>query len=202
VEMLVIFNEGTQLHDPIDRIRPRSVAFITGRNASVNAALNSLRSLEAGYQSVSNFTVAESDAVWEKYGEDIERFVSRVPAGRLHGGFLAGCVWAYPVDSATVISFAKKVVTGEMIQRGDPAFAYRHWRDANGRVNSWELSMATLNCVRHSIAGNTMMRSVYIGESGYRAITTKRRALKVPNTPGPMLVPTEAIGVGRESEES
>lgn len=188
--LLVVWNKATGLHDPIDRIRARTVAFITGRDSKTTAALAALRSFEVGYQVCTTLTVAEADDLHARHGEAIGHIKNDVAgAHKMFGGLLAACVWALPVDRVKVTEFAQKVTTGEMIGRGDPAWAFRSWKERNLSSSSWVMALAAFNCIRHHIVGATIA-NVHIGEMGYRAITTKRRALKVPGTPDASLVPT------------
>lgn len=84
----------------------------------------------------------------------------------------------------------RKVSRGEMLKRGDPAFALRSWLEANRRaLQPWDSALACLNCVTHFLCSREL-RSVYSGEAGYRFVTTKRRTLKLPNTPGADVVIT------------
>jgi hypothetical protein len=81
-----------------------------------------------------------------------------------------------------------RVATGEMISKGNPIFAFRSWRERHKRLDQWETSLATLNCLRHHFTG-AQMASVYTGTAGYRAFCARRRAMKVPNTPSVDVVP-------------
>jgi hypothetical protein len=55
-------------------------------------------------------------------------------------------------------------------------------------VLPWLMAMAALNCIRHHLSGSKI-NSVFTGESGYRALTARRRALGIPNTPSATQVP-------------
>lgn len=190
IQMLVIWNETSDLKDPIDRNRPRSIGFITGHRSNVVAALTILRSFEQGFDNKSPITVSETEEQYAKHGAVLEKLIEQVPRGySLLSGMLGACAWAYPINSDAVIEFATKVVTGEMLMGDDPAYAYRSWKDRNKNVGAWYMALATANCVRFQCY-KAPQRSVYTGESGYRWITTQRRAQKVPNTPGVDIVPS------------
>lgn len=194
IDILVAHNAAGSMHDPVDRGRGRSVAFIMGKQAGDIAALSTLRSLELGFDQHTPLTLAEAEAIWSRHHEAIE-ILAKVPyRRRLRGAGLAACIWALPCGEGQVIDFATKVCTGEMISKGDPAFSFRAWQERNGNSKAssgWPLAMAALNCLRHHIT-ESRLSSVYTGEMGYRAVVARRRALRTPNTPAPEIVP----GVG------
>ena len=92
-----------------------------------------------------------------------------------------------PIDAKGTLDYLGKVTSGEMIARGDPAFAFRN--------------CASLNCLRHHLNG-VKLSSVYTGEMGYRASCGKRRAMRVPYTPGADQVVGTAWPISKNEEQS
>lgn len=191
VHLLVIWNESAEFKDPIDRNLPRSLGFIAQRSNREVAALSCLRDLESGYEVKSTMSVADVLQMWEKYGPTLESIREATSVKGAVGGMVAAYVWTYPIDPAKVVEFVSKVTTGEMIQRGDPAFAIRRWREAQSSYSqpSWKTAMATLACLRAHIAGEQQLTVYPDSAAGYRTLTARRRALSIPNTPGPDVVP-------------
>lgn len=201
VTMMVTTVSGIDIKDPIDRGRPRSLGVILGRRTFEIAALNGLRQLEHGSELPYKMTLAEADETYRHHEVAMEAIKAQ-KGPVIFGSVFAGLTWAHPINPERVLAFAEQVRRGEHIGRGDPAYALRNWQERNKRSRQWDIIMATLNCIRHFI-NDAKLNNVYIGPMGYRAITARRRALKVPHTPKPDLVP--AVGFtpkrGEETEE-
>lgn len=188
VLMLVVRNRVGTFHDPIDRVGPRSVATILGMATRDVASLNTLRMLESGVKVFAPMTLAEAECVIERHREAWEE-VRKVPCrNKLTGPVVAAVMWALPCGRERAIEFMHRTATGEMIGRGNPIFAFRSWRERNKRLDQWETSLATLNCLRHYLT-DSPLASVYTSVADYRAFCARRRALKVPNTPAVDIVP-------------
>jgi hypothetical protein len=99
-------------------------------------------------------------------------------------GVAAALIWALPINAKGVVEYANFVITGEALYKGDPALVFRRWQERKIRFkpSNWELAMATFNCLRYDLA-NMKLKSVYTGESGYRAVTAQRRKMKIAHTP-------------------
>jgi hypothetical protein len=190
--MLVFWNKHGSIHDPLNRARQRSVSFLTGRPAKLVATLSVLRCLESGHDVPGVFTPAASDEVFSRHSESIDALFLAVPSlSQAVAGLHGACVWAYPIDPDLVVEFAQKTISGEMIAKGSPEYAFRVWKESLRATSShgYGMALAVLNCLRAKISGATL-RGVYVGEMGYRALTAKRRAMRIPNTPGTDIVPT------------
>lgn len=190
VKMLVVVNDTASISDPIDTHRRRTASYLTGLRNNEIAACKVLHGLSNGGGYSTRMTSGESLFTYEKFATDFANIA--VGKGRLLGGVLAAAVWSLPL-SERVLSFVEQVHGGELIQRGDPAFALRSWLASNkNSLQPYETALATLNCITHQLC-NKEMRAVYSGESGYRFITTKRRVAKIPNTPDASDVATLTI---------
>jgi len=191
VTMLVIKNSKGGFHDPIDRLRPRSIGVIMGSHPRDVAALNTLRMFEAGYHLHTSMTLADAEAVAERHKADWNE-VQKIPnRSKLPGPVIGACVWAWPCHPVATAAFMRSAISGEHIGRGDPAYAFRVWRERNTeKIRAWEAGLAALNCLRYQLTGMTLA-TVYTGDNGYRAICSQRRALGAPHTPGEDVVPRE-----------
>jgi hypothetical protein len=195
VEMLVIRNTGAGFHDPIDRSAPRTVAFLTGIDRRRAATYKILYAFEQGHMPIHTFTVSECQEMITHHGEILEELLqctsgmSRIPAS-----FVGVCAWAYPIDPNKTLEFARAVATGEMLHAGDPALQLRQWFDRNrGRMHDvWKTGMASANAARYALGGLSC-KSIHTTVDGYRVLTTRRRALDVPNTPDADAVQTRSI---------
>lgn len=186
-------------HDPIDRGRPRSIGTILGMHGRVIACANVLRMMEEGCESRVPMTLAEAEAVIERHREPIEALAKLGNRQVLSGAVLAACAWGYPVDVRRTMLFAEQIAVGEMIGRGLPAFAFRNWIPRNKGLTVWTRALAALNCLRFAINEMSMLH-VETTTGGYRAFCSRRRHLKVPNTPAADIVPPMnwAPGSGRK----
>jgi len=175
--------------DPIDCGRPRSVALLTGYGHKVTGALNVLRMLEQGTRSHVPLTVHEAHEVQSHHAEAIAGVATIPRHSTALAGLYAGLVWAYPLAPGEVKVFLGQFISGEMIRRGDPAFALRTWRERGlPSRDTWAQAMACLNALRYQLDGK-QVQAIYTTEYGYRKVTARRRALKVPHTPSAELVP-------------
>ena len=157
---------------------------LTGFRPKVVAALGVLRYFEMGaLLQNSPLTLAEANLLHEHHAEAIQALSATPRFHTMLGGAVAALVWAWPCEQARVEKFATQLALGEMIQRGDPAFAFRNWKAAaRGRGHPEEVGLAACNCLRAFMVG-VKLASVYTGESGYRALTTYRRVMHQPHTP-------------------
>jgi hypothetical protein len=191
VKMLVFANDHGSLTDPIDTNRTRSIGFLIGQKTNFVAASNVLRFLEAGSPIWGNQTTAESATVIEHHQEHLIELTLLPKCSAMAGSVLGALAYARPIDPPAIDRLAVQIKVGEMIRSGDPAFAFRLWLGTpKGRAaSSWDRALAALSVCRYAIQG-VPMRFIHIAEEGYRAITTRRRALKIPHTPGTNLTPT------------
>lgn len=174
---------------PLDRGLNRRVGTILGMQNRDIAAISMLRGLESGIISTAlqHLTVHDAQSVFERHKELFEVLKTVPNSSRLLGPQRAALIWTLPIDQEKVLLFTAKLITGEMISKGHPAYAYRAWRERQKHSTKIEICMAMLNCLRHFIVGNDLA-SVYTTDIGYRAITTRRRAMRIENTPSVDLV--------------
>jgi hypothetical protein len=188
VWMVVTWDPTATPQHPFDRNRVRALGQILGKRGRDIAALNTLRSFEQGFQLQTKMTIAEGEAVIGRHWGAIEQILAVRGGARLHGPVLAACAWALPCNPEKVLEFVDKVGTGEMIGRGSPAYAFRNWLERNKNAGStWDKALAALNAIRYFVQDGKIS-SIFTGDSGYRAVVARRRALKVPSTPGTDLV--------------
>jgi len=202
VQLLVVRNDDGSFHDPIDRGAARSIALLMGKHGRTVTALNALRMLEQGCYVQVPMTVSEAETIYHHHAESLEKLLKTIThANKLVGSVVAACAWAMPCGhEQSVMRFAQQVATGEMIGRGDPAYAFRVWTERNTRAPVWQKAMAAMNCLRYAMFG-MKLSSVFTGESGYRAITSQRRMHRAGFTPGTDLVPSLAGKPQPDDEE-
>jgi hypothetical protein len=190
VRMLVFTNQAAKYTDPVDRGRPRAIGTILHLRTSHVAALGVLRLFEIGVIVAGKTagSVADTEASLEHHRVWLDRVCANGGAG-LTGGIIGGLIWAYPLSPALADRFLNQVATGEMLKAGDPAYQLRKWREAHSRASAMETALATCNAIRYAFGGSTMA-GIFVGESGYRALTTQRRAKGVPFTPSASIVKT------------
>jgi len=192
VPLMVTYYKTGSIKGPVDRGKTRTLSYLTGLHSRTIATLNVLRKLEDGtLYSNTGLTQAEALIEMEKHQLNFDAMDDMKVPNRtgFTSGVLAACIYVMPIDRDGTLDYLSKVTSGEMIRRGDPAFAYRNWKERN-RPTAIEVALASMNCLRHHLNQHPL-KNVYMTEMGYRAATTKRRAMKVPNTPNADLVPTE-----------
>lgn len=184
VPMYVAKNGQAELHDPIDRGRPRPVGFVAGLQARTSAACTLVHRMEIGQVSyLAPVTVAEVVTVHAANEAWFSDVASVMPPSRCPAGLAAACVWTMPIDRVATLDFLAKVRDGEMLKKGDPAHSFRNWITNGKRMTSMDVALAAMNCLRHHINGVTCS-AVQPAEMGYRAACSRRRSMKVPRTPG------------------
>jgi len=200
VDLLVVNNPQGDYQAPINLGRKRTVATIQNWHSRTAAALAVLNVMERGFSEKQRSTMAGMVDVYAHH-EDALHAIGVPKHG--NAGIIAASAWAYPVAAIPTMEFLDKVLRGEMIAKGDPAWAFREWRERNtahGHGNGWEMAKAFLNCLRFYVHGQPL-RAVYVGEAGYRAFTTQRRKMHIPNTPVADIVPTAPWSPGKGEVE-
>lgn len=187
VRMMVVWSVGA-FGDPIDCGRPRSVALLAGANNREVALVNALRMLELGARDTLPMTLASFHEVRGHHLIGIES-VQTIPyaARKALAGHVAALVYALPLASEAVLDFGLRISSGERLIRGEPAFALYSWSAKARTLPPWDTAMATLNALRAHLGG-TALAQITTTTAGYRAITAKRRALKIAHTPKAELV--------------
>ncbi len=176
IRVVLCMNENAEFLDPIDRARPRSIGVILRVSHQKQAAINGLRLLEGGGSSLvrrTRLTPSLAGELAERYKEELNAVLSIPCASRLNGGFIAACVWALPIDRGGVLEFAEQVATGEMLSRGEPAFAFRNWKTNQRAIDSWSLILATFNCISAVFRGASIS-GVHTSDVGYRFVCKEK----------------------------
>ena len=185
VTMLVTRGVALEVTGPIDIGRKRETSFLMGRSGKWVAAVTELGRLATAMLGSAKATPAWISEIYAAHKESMNAvFPLFNTNSKTPSSVIAACAYAYLLNPDKVLSFVVQVRDGELLTRGDPAFGLRNWLVSHrGRLGSaHEVTFATLNCIAHEMK-KSKLASVYTGESGYRWITTKRRAMKIPNTP-------------------
>ena len=202
VKMMVIWNPAATMQDPVDRGGARSVWQLANMHVRVTGALALLHKMEDGnlYSNVP-VTLAETLETMEHHKEYMHLIECSniTKKSAIVSGVRAACVWLMPLDEHSVLQWLGAVQSGEMLTRGMPAYTFRSWRDRTKNVSPTVVMLAACNSLRHHLHGATLT-SVHTGESGYRSATTRRRALKIPHTPGPGMVISLGWGLQKGEE--
>ncbi len=188
VELLCCWVTGGTLKDPIDRGAVRSVAFLSGLSKHAVGTMGVLRQLESGFQDKRSTTSDECTELWERYVGDYQAITQIVPARR--AGPTAAMIWALPIERDVVLNFARGYVSGELLEKGDPALTIRNWAARQPARNRGDADcFAFLNALRAQLVGGRI-QTIHATEGGMLAINAVRRRLKIPRTPAaPSAVP-------------
>jgi hypothetical protein len=188
VRMLVMW--GAFDFDTIDQGRARSVATVLGVSHKDVAIATALRMAEAGRGTPPKMSPAMVLETLAHFRSDTDA-VMAVTACRLPSGVIAGLVYAYPCNPDAILELAGQIISGEMLKRGDPAFAMRSWLASRGPGPATAGYLyAACSVARYCIEGKTITH-VQPSPFGYRVITGRRRALKIPHTPTTDMVSLE-----------
>jgi hypothetical protein len=198
VRMAVFSGMPVEYQSTIDQGANRTLAQVLGVPPAMVATLNALNGLATGdYTKRPRLSSALALKTYDKFREHLDPVWQLAKAaqrkrGQTPAGVMAACTYAWPVDPDKVSSFLIQVRDGELIQRGDPAYALRNWLTAGHRATSQDVALATLNTLRYELNG-LKLHNVYTGETGYRAFCSRRRALGLPNTPSASHVETMSL---------
>jgi hypothetical protein len=197
VRMVVTRSRVAQITDPIDRHGVRNVAFLVSMRPRTVAAYNGLRMLEAGRTDGRVFTPGAAEEMRAHHEAAVKAVLASGPVAMLSSNVVAALAWAWPCDGPRVETFAHEVATGLMLEERSPAYVLRRWLERNRRADRWAMLMAACNAIRYALIGKGI-KSIYVGDSGYRALTTRRRVLHVPHTPETSAVETMTMTQGVE----
>lgn len=182
VQLLVCREPSLKFHSPIDRGAARSLALVTGKTNWEIAVINTLFSLEQGVHARGTMTSEDARAIHARNKKALGDLVDVAPDFlKLRSGSAAGLVYAFPISAQRVARYAKDLCEGAMLSQGHAAIVHRRWIDRQRSANYAE-AMAALNCIRYHLATKPMSL-VHTSDIGYRAVTSRRRELKVPHTP-------------------
>lgn len=188
VEMVVATGFLVEYDSPLDQGRVRSIGAIMHRDGRWVSLVRGLLFLEAGAvgKNMRKASLGEIAEAFERHREAVEALWPEFR--KLPGNILASIAWAMPLASDKVLSFALQVRDGELIERGDPAFALRSWLERNTKASSYEHNFAACSALKALLQGETTA-NIHTGQTGYRWLTMRRRAERIPHTPPPAIVP-------------
>lgn len=192
VQMAVATGFFSEYDSPIDQGRARSARDILHRHNRWVAIVRMLRRMQVGNVTIENkMSIAEITESAAVHSEALEAVWPALRA--LPTGFSSSVAWALPLSPDRVMSFASQVATGEMLERGDPAYALRVWKERNRRAKVSDDVFAACNCLR-AMLNSEHIASVYTGSTGYRWLCQRRRVERIPNTPSAQDVPAVSNG--------
>jgi hypothetical protein len=201
IKMVVSTGMALEYDAPIDQGYGRKMHHVMHLTHRRVAALRALTLLEAGRftKRREKASQAELQTALEHHHDALAAVI--VDERKQHGGLIGALAYAWPIAPDLVSSLARQIATGELIQKADPAYAWRRWAERGGALGCTEnVVFAACNVVAQAIKGETLEK-VYTGPSGYRWIVTKRRVLRLPHTPAASAVPTYSTGRVRANDE-
>jgi hypothetical protein len=197
IEMMVSTGLPIEYNSPIDQGYNRSLAQLLGKGTRWVSVVRGLVLLESGMPTASfKSTLGLIETCGARHHAAIDAVMAVAKNSRAcPTGAVSALAYAYPVDINKILSFARQVDTGELLENGDPALSLRKWI-SQGRHTTRETILATLSAARYCLQGKKLMR-ITAGVSGeerdggsnYVWMTMRRRALKIfEGTPGVDLV--------------
>lgn len=181
VSMMV--TRGVEDFDALDQGATRSFSDVTQMPAGLVATARALFLMESALIGNGKVSVSDVTDTYRHAQEAIDAVWQSINRSRYTPATVLGALaFAYPLGPDAVLSFGMQLRTGELLERGDPAFQLRGWMDRTRAKLTVPVMMATCNAVRYALNG-TKLAGVFTGDSGYRAICSSRRANGVPFTP-------------------
>jgi hypothetical protein len=195
VPMMVTRNVDSEVFKYVDQGAMRTAADVLRLSNRKVAALRNLIRLETYGAAVAEVRTAE---ILDRMSGDqtdlaaLDRVLSLFDkAGNRNpffvGATFAALAYAHPTSPNIVESFGHQLNTGELLTREDPAHRLREWclkRKSTSSGSMWEIMMATLQALHHHLkTTQPKIAMLIVGETGYRWVTTRRRVLRLLNTP-------------------
>ena len=191
IEMTVARGFRIEYDSPIDQGRNRSTAAIMHRSGRWVTIVRCLRHMSAGSvdKISSKASLGELQTAAALHQQAITAVYDAL-GQKLQGGVLAAIAWCLPLNPDAVLGFGYQVRDGEMLERGDPAFALRMWLSRHRRAPSSDHIYVTCSALRAVLEGYRLS-CVVAGPTGYRWSCGRRRALRIPATPDTSVVSLE-----------
>lgn len=195
IQAYVATGLSLEYNAPIDVGYARRPGQILHKSSRWVSIVRGLTLLESGNLSRSfKSTVGGIEEVGARHAAAIDAVLS-APHTHVLMGVLSACAWAWPLSQNKVLSFQTQLSTGELLERGDPAFALRNWMQA-GRRTTYETLVAGCNALRYLLRNEKLQRiATAHGDtrdslSGYAYLCGRRRTAKLPGTPTAEQVPS------------
>lgn len=190
VVMYVYTGLPVEYNAPIDQGYNRridQILGITSRKASIARAVYALENnqVRAGFKS----SVGIIEDVVSRMNDVMDELIDLAPSKFVGSAVIGALVYAHPIHPTKVANFARQLHTGELLERGDPAHALRNWMIRVQHRTNNENMIGTCNAVAAELQGRriTAITSGRTGDreglTGYKWLSQKRRALKIPFTP-------------------
>jgi hypothetical protein len=179
VDLLVSVIPGASVKDPIDQGAGRTAAYTTGVHSRIIAACRVLHGLEGGTTYNRRVTVSEITDVYNRHTD----VLSWEGIKGLTAGVIAAVCYAYPLDQHKIADFARQVIDGEHLKKGDPAYTLRAWTARNNRARPIESAFAALSAIRALLSDESIASLFGNADSAYRELTGRRRRLRIEYTP-------------------
>lgn len=174
----------------LDQGGARSAADVMCLSNRYVASLRCYVGLETYNPNFAHLHVSDLEERAQRGLDDLTRTIQSIKGGRTSGQFFTGAVfaalaYARPIAQQAVEDFAEQVRSGELLSRTDPAYRFREWMQTKSRgAPPWDVAMMTLQAFHHLIIdGDKKIAHLYLGEIGYKAVTTQRRVKRIPETP-------------------
>jgi hypothetical protein len=191
IESYVYTGLPLEYNAPIDQGYNRRIDQILGISSRKGSVARTLYALENNMiHSSFRSSVGVIEDVVTRNDEIINELTDAAPSKFVGAPVLGALAYAYPIHPGKVLSFAKQLHTGELLERGDPAHAMRNWMIRVVHRSARENAVATCNAIAAELQGRKLTRiaggrdaETREGLTGYKWLSQKRRALKIPYTP-------------------
>jgi hypothetical protein len=156
VRMVICRDVDASVHAAIDLGRKRSLGFVTGLGSKRVAVCRALAFLCGGakHLSVSSWSKAMTITINEKYRDSLDTLMPLHKPRVMPSGLIASLVFCFPLNASAVARFGEQVRSGELLERGQAAFALRKWLLEDVSVHAAELvAMVGCFCLERELSG-------------------------------------------------
>lgn len=193
---------------PIDQGYGRRIDQIMGKSSRYVSVIRGMYYLENADLAKSFKTqVGLIEELAERHGGAVEQVIAKSTSGiRVPAGFLSACAFAFPLAPEKILAFVEQVGTGELLVKGDPAYAIRRWFQRPDKRGAKENLVASCNAIAYLLKGKQMERVVAAGGeereglAGYLWICQRRRVLKLPGTPSADAASFKAMAAANQQD--
>jgi hypothetical protein len=193
ITMMVTTGLPLEYNSPLDIGYNRTIAHITAHHTRWVSVTRSLWLLENAMPSTTiKYTAGLCEEVGARHAAAIDEVLTVCRNSRATPtGCVAVLAWALPIAHDKIMNLGREINDGELLQKGDPAYALRRWIGVQ-RYSTREIIMATCAGVKACLMGKQLFKITAgltsgvedteagrEGFSNYTWLVQRRRGMKI-----------------------